>query len=101
MAIPLFEGGETGLKIMEGFAAKVPAVATKNGAEGIDVENETHVLLAESAEEFVAAIKRIWTEELVAEYLATDGLELVTRAYSWDTSSQNIIQAVAALELGK
>lgn len=101
MAIPLFEAGGTRLKILEGFAAKVPAVTTKNGAEGIDLDNGTQVLLAESAEEFVAAIKRIRTEELVAEHLAINGLELVTRAYSWDASSQNIIQAVAAVDLGE
>jgi glycosyltransferase involved in cell wall biosynthesis len=101
MAVPLWQGGGTRLKILEGFAANVPVVTTKKGAEGIEVENGTHVLLAESAEEFVAAIVRIWTEERLAEHLATHGLELLTRAYSWDESSRRIMQAVAALDLGE
>jgi glycosyltransferase involved in cell wall biosynthesis len=101
MAVPLWQGGGTRLKILEGFAANVPVVTTKKGAEGIEVENGTHVLLAESAEEFVAAIARIWTEERLAEHLATHGLELLTRAYSWDESSRRILQAAAALDLGE
>lgn len=101
MAVPLWQGGGTRLKILEGFAANVPVVTTKKGAEGLEVENGTHVLLAESAEEFVAAVKRIWTEERLAEHLAANGLELVTRAYSWDASSRRIMQATAALDPGE
>ena len=101
MAVPLRQGGGTRLKILEAFATNVPVVSTKKGAEGLEVEDRTHVLLAESAEEFVAAIVRIWTEERLAEHLATHGLELLTRAYSWDESSRRILQAVAALDLGE
>jgi glycosyltransferase involved in cell wall biosynthesis len=101
MAVPLWQGGGTRLKILEGFAANVPVVTTKKGAEGLEVENGTHVLLADSAEEFVAAVKRIWTEERLAEHLAANALELVTRAYSWDASSRRIMQAVAALDPGE
>jgi polysaccharide biosynthesis protein PslH len=101
MAVPLFQGGGTRLKILEGFAAKVAVVTTQKGVEGIGVENGRQILLAESVEEFVGAIKRIWTEEGLAEHLATNGLELVTHAYSWEASSRRIRQAVTALELGE
>ena len=79
----------------------MPIVRTRKGVEGIGVENRTHVLLAESAEEFAGAIKRIRTEECLAEHLATHGLELVTHAYSREASSRRIMQAVMALELGE
>ena len=36
-----------------------------------------------------------------AERLTANGLELVTRAYSWDASSRRIMRAVAALDLGE
>ena len=99
MAVPLRQGGGTRLKILEGFAASVPVVTTIKGAEGLEVENGTHLLFAETAAEFVAALDRIWTEEHVAEELAANGLKLVTRAYSWNASARCIKQAVAALDM--
>ena len=99
MAVPLRQGGGTRLKILEGFAANVPVVSTKKGAEGLEVEDRTHILFAESADEFVAALKQIWTEECLARHLMANGLDLVRRAYSWEVSRRRIMQAIATLHL--
>jgi glycosyltransferase involved in cell wall biosynthesis len=98
MAVPLWQGGGTRLKILEGFAANVPVISTKKGAEGLEVEDGTHLLFAENAGEFIAAIKRIWTDEPLAKNLAAHGLALLTRAYSWDVSGRRIMQAIAVLD---
>jgi glycosyltransferase involved in cell wall biosynthesis len=99
MAVPLRQGGGTRLKILEGFAANVPVVSTRKGAEGLEVEDGTHLLFAETAGEFVDAIRLIWTEARLAKSLAANGFDLVTRAYSWDVSSRRIAQAVDTLEV--
>ena len=100
MAVPLWQGGGTRLKILEGLAAAVPIISTRKGAEGLAVEHGTHVLVAENAEEFVAAIERVWSDLDFARHLTANGLALLKRAYSWDVSSRCIAKAIAALETG-
>jgi len=98
MAVPLWQGGGTRLKILEGLAANIPIVSTRKGAEGLAVEDGTHLLFAENAGEFVDAIKRIWSDERLAKNLADHGLALVNRVYSWDVSTRLITQAVASFD---
>jgi glycosyltransferase involved in cell wall biosynthesis len=97
MAVPLWQGGGTRLKILEGLASNVPIVSTRKGAEGLEVENGTQLLFAENAGEFIAEIKRIWTDESLVKNLVTHGMALMTRAYSWDVSDRRIRDAIAVL----
>lgn len=97
MAAPLFQGGGTRLKILESFASNLPVLSTAKGAEGLDVEDGIHLLVAESAEEFVKAVQRIWTDEALAQHLAANAFELVKRCYSWDTAKRRISAAINEL----
>ena len=45
--VPLRYGSGTRLKILESFAHRVPVVSTTIGAEGLQVEDGTHLLLAD------------------------------------------------------
>jgi len=97
MVVPLFQGGGTRLKILEAFAARLPVISTAKGAEGLAVEDGKHLLLAETAADFVAAVKRLWTDVCLAKQLATNGLELVRESYSLPVMSQQIANAVREL----
>jgi glycosyltransferase involved in cell wall biosynthesis len=97
MVVPLFQGGGTRFKILEAFAAGVPVISTAKGAEGLAVENGKHLLFAETADEFVAAVGRLWTDTNLGNRLAAHGLELVTESYSLPAVIQQIAQAVYQL----
>jgi polysaccharide biosynthesis protein PslH len=97
MIVPLFHGSGTRLKILEAFAAALPVVSTTKGAEGLEVENEKHLLLAESADEFVCAVERIWNDVALVKRLTANGLELVTNKYSWEVAERDIRSAVKEL----
>jgi len=99
MVVPLFQGGGTRFKILEAFAASVPVVSTAKGAEGLAVENGKHLLIAETANEFMNAINRLWVEEDLGRRLAANGLQLVTESYSFPVINQKIGHAVHALLL--
>jgi len=99
MAVPLFQGGGTHLKVLEGFAAGVPVVSTAKGAEGLDVRSDTHLLLAETADGFAAAVLAAWRERALAERLAASARALVAERYSWTSVAARIGAAIAALEL--
>jgi glycosyltransferase involved in cell wall biosynthesis len=47
------------VKILESFAHRVPVVSTTVGAEGLDVEDGVHLLLADDPVEFAAATVRL------------------------------------------
>jgi polysaccharide biosynthesis protein PslH len=97
MVVPLFQGGGTRFKILEAFASKVPVISTAKGAEGLAVQEETHLLLAETAAEFVDAIQRLWTNDCLAKQLAGNGLELVKQSYSAPVVSRQIASAIDQL----
>jgi glycosyltransferase involved in cell wall biosynthesis len=56
MIVPLFSGSGIRIKILEGMAMKKTVITTAIGAEGIAVTHEQDVLLANSAQEFIAQL---------------------------------------------
>jgi len=57
--VPVRYGSGTRIKILESFAHRVPVVSTTMGAEGLDVEDGVHLLLADDPEEFAAVTVRL------------------------------------------
>jgi glycosyltransferase involved in cell wall biosynthesis len=60
--VPIRYGSGTRLKILESFAHRVPVVSTTAGAEGLDVEDGVHLLLADDPDAFAAACVRALTD---------------------------------------
>ncbi len=56
MVVPLLSGSGMRAKILEGMALGKVVLATRMGMEGIAAENHGQALLADTAEEFVAAL---------------------------------------------
>lgn len=80
--VPLmFESG-TRFKILEAGACKIPLVSTTLGAEGILVTNNKECLIADTAEEFAAAIVRILNNHELGDQLASRCYRLVAQRYS-------------------
>jgi polysaccharide biosynthesis protein PslH len=94
LIVPLFHGSGTRIKILEAFAAAVPVISTPKGAEGLEVENQKHVLIAENADEFVAAAQRIWSDRDLVELLTSNGFELLKEKYSWEVVDRAVGSAV-------
>src|SRR4029434_10391838 len=57
--VPLRIGGGTRLKIFEAMAAGKAVVSTTIGAEGLPTESGRHLLIADGAEAFAAAVLRV------------------------------------------
>jgi glycosyltransferase involved in cell wall biosynthesis len=60
--VPIRYGGGTRLKILESFAHRLPVVSTTIGAEGLEVSDGEHLLLADDPEDFAAACGRALTD---------------------------------------
>lgn len=89
-ACPIFDGGGTRLKILDTLAQQVPLVATSMAVEGVGVESGRHALLADNAEEFAAAVGRIFEDPAVGARLAEAGRQLVTERFGWTAIGEGL-----------
>jgi glycosyltransferase involved in cell wall biosynthesis len=101
MAIPLFEGGGTRFKVLEAFASGVPVVSTTKGVEGLAVTEGAHFVHAETPEEFIEEIARVWSDQELAKRLRDRGLALVRERYSWDTAAGRVQEGLRKLGLSE
>lgn len=81
--VPLRMGGGSRLKILEAFAAGRPVVSTSTGAEGIDVIDGVHLLLADSPEDFSRAVLKLLDDRDLYEKLRVNARRLVGEKYDW------------------
>ncbi len=98
-AVPLRQGGGTRLKILEAMALGVPVVATPTAAEGIDAVGGEHLIIANTAPEFAAAVLRLMDRPEERTRIAQGGRRLVEAQYGWralGTQLAQILQGCSA-----
>jgi len=98
--VPLRVGGGTRLKIFEAMAAGKAVISTTIGAEGLPTESGRHLLIADDAEAFAAAVVRIVREPELRRRLEREARTLVTRHYDWSVAAgqleRSLIDAAVA-----
>ena len=80
---PLRLGRGVQNKILEAMAMCVPVVASTLALQGLDVEPERHVLVADGDEQFAAAVVKLWRDPARARSLADTARRLVETRYGW------------------
>ncbi len=79
--VPLHSGSGIRIKLLEAMALGLPVVSTTIGAEGIPVVNGTHLLLADTAEEFANAILLIVNDPEFGYQLGTESRKLIAEHF--------------------
>lgn len=79
--VPIRFGGGTRLKILEALAYRVPIVSTTAGAEGIAAVPGEHLLIGDSPDEIVAAVRRLLVEGGLEQRLTAAGRRLYESRY--------------------
>ena len=97
VVVPLRHGGGTRIKILEALAAGCPVVSTVKGAEGLEVDPDHHLLLADTAAAMAEAIVRCLREPVAAAAMGVRGQVLVEARYSWRANREVVHAAVGAL----
>lgn len=86
--IPMRVGGGTRFKALEAMAGAKAIVSTTLGVEGIDVQPDRHLLLADHPKEFAAAIRRLVTDRSaggeLSRRLGAEARAFVAAHYTWD-----------------
>lgn len=83
LVVPLRMGSGTRLKVLDGLAMQKGLISTSLGCEGIAVVDREHLLVADDAEAFAAAVLSVLDDPALAEQLGRHGRALVEAKYSW------------------
>jgi glycosyltransferase involved in cell wall biosynthesis len=92
MAVPLLSGGGMRVKLVEAMALGKAIVTTTIGAEGSGIESGTHALLADTAEEFSAAIVRLLENPSLAEKLSENARHLATTEFELGAATKKLVE---------
>jgi glycosyltransferase involved in cell wall biosynthesis len=93
--VPLRAGSGTRLKILEAMALGRPVVSTSVGCEGLDVEHERHLLVADDAEAFARQTARLLADGALYRRLADEGRRLVEARYDWSVLGDRLLDVYA------
>ena len=83
LVVPLRSGGGTRLKILEAMALERPVISTTLGAEGLDINPGSDILIADDAQQFVNQIRSLLESPQKAEAIGNAGRRLVIGKYDW------------------
>lgn len=81
---PMHTGTGIKNKLLEAMAAGVPVVATPLALQGLDVEDGTHVLVAEDDADVAAAVLRVLADPTLGRRLGASAAAHVRARFSWD-----------------
>lgn len=91
---PVLSGAGRQNKLLEAFAAGVPAVSTAFSAQGAEAVHGRDLLVADGAEAFAAAVLRLLGDAGLRRRLARGGSSLVRRLYRWPANAAVIERAL-------
>lgn len=80
--IPLRYGSGTRVKILEAFAHRIPVVSTTMGAEGLEVEPGTHLLIADDPDAIAAACARLIDDDTLRHAIVDRAQQLFLARYT-------------------
>lgn len=96
--VPLRQGSGTRLKILEALALGTPVISTSKGAEGLDIRDGEHLLIADTPAAFARAALSVLADPGLRERLAQAGYQAVRDQYDWHmiaTQLEALLEMVA------
>lgn len=88
--VPIRMGGGTRLKVVEGLSMEKAMVSTTLGCEGVNVHSGEHLLVADGAEPFAAAVTRLLEDRSLARELGTAARRRMEEEYSWELAGDRL-----------
>lgn len=92
--VPLRVGGGTRLKVLHAMAQATPVVSTSKGIEGLDVEPDRHLLVADSPETLAAQVLRLLDDPGLGARLAAAGREHVRERHAWEPIAASLERVI-------
>jgi glycosyltransferase involved in cell wall biosynthesis len=94
MVVPIRSGSGMRVKILDGLARGMPTVTTTVGCEGIDVQPETHALVADGAADFAESVIRVLKDDALARRLSAQGRRLAVETYDTSAIADRVLRSM-------
>lgn len=98
--VPIRYGGGTRLKILEAMALHTPVIATSKGAEGLDLCDGQHLLLADTPEDFAQAVVQVLRQPVLRQQLADKAYAVTCTQYDWQVVLPRFLDLVDRVAAG-
>lgn len=97
---PLRSGSGIRVKILNALAMGLPVVSTTIGAEGIDVVDGIHLLIADTPADFADAVRCLLEDPALAARLGAAGRKRMEQLYSREAVGQVLLRVYSDLLAG-
>ena len=87
---PLRYGAGIKGKLVRTLAYGLPSVASSVAVEGMGLQGEKHVLVADDPRCFAEAIVRLFHDRAVWQLLQEEGYKFVEKRYSWRVGTRDL-----------
>jgi glycosyltransferase involved in cell wall biosynthesis len=95
--VPLRIGGGTRFKIVEAMAKAKPIISTTIGAEGLNAENERHLLIGDDPSSFAKQAGRVLRDPAFAATIGGAARQFAERQYGWQSAVEKLESFFAEL----
>lgn len=93
--VPLLFGAGTKRKVLQALMYGTPTVSTSIGTEGLNLQHEGEILVADDPASFAAAIERLLTDKDLWERLRTAGRDHVASGHTRAEARTRLMDAVS------
>lgn len=98
---PLFVGGGIRIKILEAMSMGLPVVATDISAEGIEATEEQGLIRANTIEEYVNQIERLFDNDKLRVQLGDNARRFIEEKHTWKSNVKIMIDEYSRLVSSK
>lgn len=95
--VPLRSGSGVRVKVLEAMARGVCVVSTPLGVDGLDVADGEHLLVADSANDFAAAVRQLLDDPERRQAMAHAARERVLSLYDWRVCCRPVLDVYRQL----
>lgn len=93
---PMMIGTGMQNKLLEAMALGIPCITTTLANNAIEAVHNEHILVANTTDEFLAAINDLLTDEELYKRIATNGKAYIRENYSWKKSTQELAALISS-----
>jgi glycosyltransferase involved in cell wall biosynthesis len=90
VVVPLRAGGGTRIKVLEAFSFKRPVVSTTLGVEGLEVDHEKHILIADRPQHFAEQCCRLMEDKQLSATLTANAFVCLVAHYTQEAMQRTL-----------
>jgi len=94
MVVPVPVAGGTQYKLLESLAVGLPSVTSRVSAEVTGLVDGQEALVADSSDEFAAAVLRVLREPDLARGLSAAGQQFISERHTWESKRGIVARAL-------